>query len=91
MRLVYKKKLLEVVKNRKKANNPIDMLTRLYKHTTEKAIQMILNDTKRCSFSLIIGKKPVKNHRKNCFSPLLSVKKKKKISVSYNVGETMGE
>lgn len=33
------------------------MLTRLYKHTTEKAIQMILNDTKRCSFSLITGKK----------------------------------
>lgn len=73
MRLVYKKKkLLEVVKNRKKANNPIDMLTRLYKHTTEKAIQMILNDIKTCLFLLIIGKKPVKNHR-TVFSPLSSV------------------
>ena len=73
MRLVYKKKLLEVVKNRKKANNPIDMLTRPYKHTTEKAIQMILNDTKRCSFSLIIGKKPVKKPQKELFfTPLIS-------------------
>ena len=48
------------------------MLTRLYKHTTEKAIQIIHDDTKRCLFSLIIGKKPIKNHRKNCFSPLIS-------------------
>ena len=54
------------------------MLTRLYKHTTEKAIQIIHDDTKRCSFSLIIGKKPIKNHRKNCFSLLSSVKKKTK-------------
>ena len=57
------------------------MLTRLYKHTTEKAIQIIHDDTKRCSFSLIIGKKPIKNHRKNCFSLLSSVKKKQNFTI----------